>query len=251
MATKRITDLPSATVNGTEFVELAKLSATVRISAATLSAQASDNSFNDSANGFVSAGFAVGDRVNVAGFTGNVVNNIFIGTVTALTAGKMTIGGTDGDVIVDDAAGETVVISKWTSTRGGTKDIRGPKVIELIVTDPNSTSALVVGDGQAYFVVPPELNGMNLTRAEAALVTVASSSGTPTIQINNVTDAVDMLSTRITIDATEKTSYTAAVPSVVNTAADDVATGDILRVDVDVAGTGSKGLVVILTFQTP
>jgi hypothetical protein len=89
MANDRITDLAVAnTLTGTEVVEVSQLSATVRISAGTISAQASDNSFNDSANGFVAAGFAVGDRVNVAGFTGNVANNIFVGTITALTAAK-------------------------------------------------------------------------------------------------------------------------------------------------------------------
>jgi hypothetical protein len=60
-----------------------------------------------------------------------------------------------------------------------------------------------------------------------------------------------MLSTRITIDVSAFTSYTAAAPPVIDGANDDVATGDIIRIDVDVAGTGAKGLIVILTFQTP
>lgn len=124
MATKRITGMPAAaTLSGDELVELSQLSGTVTISAATISAAAADNSFNDSGSGFVTAGFDVGDRVNVTGFTGNVVNNIFVGAVTALTAGKMTIGGTDGDVIVDDAAGETVVITKWATVRTTAQDI--------------------------------------------------------------------------------------------------------------------------------
>lgn len=124
MATKRITDLAVAgTLVGNEVVEVSQLSTTVRISAATISAAATDNSFNDSGAGFVAAGFAVADRVNVTGFTGDVANNIFVGTVTALTTGKMTIGGTDGDVIVDDAAGETVVISKWITRRADLDDI--------------------------------------------------------------------------------------------------------------------------------
>jgi hypothetical protein len=80
------------------------------ITAATISAQASDNSFNDSGSGFVTAGFGVGQAVVVSGFTGSVANNL-TGIITALTAGKMTIGGTDGDVIVDDAAGESVTIT--------------------------------------------------------------------------------------------------------------------------------------------
>jgi len=124
MATTRITGMPAAaTLDGSELVEVSQLSDTVTISAATISAAAADNSYNDSGAGFVAAGFAVGDRVNVAGFTGNVANNILVGAVTALTTGKMTIGGTDGDVIVDDAAGETVVISKWVSRRATLTDV--------------------------------------------------------------------------------------------------------------------------------
>lgn len=79
--------------------------------ATTISAVASDNSYNDSGNGFVTAGFSVGDKVNVTGFTGNVANNITGGTITSVAAGKIIIGGTDGDVIVDDAAGESVTIA--------------------------------------------------------------------------------------------------------------------------------------------
>lgn len=115
--------LAASSLTGAELLEVSQLSSTVTISAGTISAAASDNSFNDSANGFVTAGFAVGDRVKVAGFTGNVANNIFTGSITALTAGKMTIGGTDGDVIVDDAAGETVTISKWITRRTTSQEV--------------------------------------------------------------------------------------------------------------------------------
>ena len=82
-----------------------------------------------------------------------------------------------------------------------------------------------------------------------ASVTTVSSSGLPSIAIYNLTDSQDILSTNITIDATENTSYTATTAPVINTSYDDVATGDIIRVDIDGAGTGAKGLSVILTFQ--
>lgn len=124
MALKRITDLPAAsTLIGDELLEVSQLSTSETITATTISAQASDNSYNDSGSGFVSAGFAVNDRVKVVGFTGNIANNILVGVITALTASKMTIGGTDGDVIVDDAAGESVTITKWTSKRATLSDI--------------------------------------------------------------------------------------------------------------------------------
>lgn len=126
-----------------------------------------------------------------------------------------------------------------------------PKIIQIQVTDPNG-AALIAGDGQAYLTIPIEMNGNNLINAQASAIT-GSSSGTPTIQIRNVTAAVDMLSTKITIDVGDNpaTSYTAATPSVIDIANDDVQTGDILAVDIDVKGTGVKGLMVILTFQSP
>jgi hypothetical protein len=115
--------LASSALTGVELLEVSQLSPAVTISAGTISALTSDNSFNDSGSGFVTAGFAAGDRVNVTGFTGNVANNIFVAEITALTAGKMTIGGADGDVIVDDAAGETVTISKWITRRTTAQEI--------------------------------------------------------------------------------------------------------------------------------
>jgi hypothetical protein len=80
------------------------------ITAATISAAAADNSFNDSASGFVTAGFGVGQAVVVSGFTGNVANNL-TGILTSVAAGKLIVGGTDGNVIADDAEGESVTIT--------------------------------------------------------------------------------------------------------------------------------------------
>lgn len=136
-----------------------------------------------------------------------------------------------------------------TFTRTGDTGATGPsneRVVEILVTDANG-SALTTGDFQGWMAVDDSMNNLNLIDADACITTV-SSSGTPTIQIRNVTQAADMLSTRITIDASEHCSYTAAVPPVIDSGNDDVATGDIIAVDVDVAGTGAKGLIVILTF---
>lgn len=122
------------------------------------------------------------------------------------------------------------------------------RVCEIKVVDDNT--ALVTGDGKYILTIPAEMNGMNLVAAHASVSTV-SSSGTPTYQIRNVTDSVDMLSTRITIDANEYTSYTAATQPVIDTAHDDVATGDLIAIDKDVAGTGCKGDTIILSFRLP
>lgn len=115
------------------------------------------------------------------------------------------------------------------------------------MTDPNGV-AITTGDGKAYYRVPSTLNGHTLT-AVAAHVTTVSSSGIPTVQIANVTSGTDMLSTKLTIDVSEKDSATAAAAAVISGANDDVATADELRIDVDVAGSGAKGLIVEMQFN--
>lgn len=118
--------------------------------------------------------------------------------------------------------------------------------VTVLISDP-AGSAITTGDGKAYYRVPSTLNGLDLISVAGALTTV-SSSGIPTVQIANVTDGVDMLSTKLTIDASETDSSTAATAAVIDTTKDDVATGDMLRFDIDVAGTGAKGLMVEMQF---
>jgi len=119
-------------------------------------------------------------------------------------------------------------------------------ILKVIADD----AVLIAEDGKAYITIPVELNGSVLETIGAHVYTV-SSSGNPTFQIHNKTDAVDMLSTPITIDVNELDSKDAATPPVINRAADDVATGDEIRIDCDVAGTGTKGLEVRLGFRLP
>jgi hypothetical protein len=120
-------------------------------------------------------------------------------------------------------------------------------VLEIKVID--DASVITVGDGKFIFAISEDLNGASFTAAEA-YITDASSSGLPTVQIRNVTDSVDVLSTRVTIDVGEFTSYTAVTRSVVNTANAILATGDLIAIDVDVAGTVAMGLGVILTVRS-
>lgn len=113
----RITEMTAAsTLTGDELIEVSQLSPTVTISATTISAANADSSFNDSGSGFVSAGFAVGDRVKVEGFTEST-NNLFFGVIATLTAAKMTIEAPEGSNIIDEAAGDSVTITKWTTRR--------------------------------------------------------------------------------------------------------------------------------------
>lgn len=67
-----------------------------------------------------------------------------------------------------------------------------------------------------------------------------SSSGLVTVDINESGSTI--LSTKLSIDASEKTSKTAATPAVISdtTLADDAE----LTFDIDAAGTGAKGLKI-------
>lgn len=118
----------------------------------------------------------------------------------------------------------------------------------LVLLDNGTSLSVQDGVGEFNFVTPEDIDGYELTGVAAAVGGV-SSSGTPTFQIYNVDNAVDMLTTRITIDATEITSYTAVTPPVIDTTNNVVNTGDRLRFDCDVAGTGTKGLIIFLEFS--
>ena len=110
-------------------------------------------------------------------------------------------------------------------------------------------TALTTGDGKFYLQIPESIAGFNLTGIAVKLVT-ASTSGLPSFALYNVTDSVDMLSTNVTVDATETHSKDATTAAVIDTAHDGVAYGDELRLDCDVAGTGAAGLYLILEFSS-
>lgn len=122
----------------------------------------------------------------------------------------------------------------------------------------DAATTITVGDGVAYFVVPEKINGTTLIGITAQVVT-ASSSGAVNIDLarcatvatgNMCSGTVDdVLSTNLTIDSGENKSSTAAAAAVINAANAVVQTDQVLRVDVDGAGTGTKGLIVTLNFQ--
>lgn len=123
----------------------------------------------------------------------------------------------------------------------------------VFISPDLDTTAMTTGDGKGvYFRVPAKLNGYNLTGVAASCNT-ASSSGIPTFQLRRKRAGadVDMLSDKVTIDANETDSSTAAEAAAVNPTNDDVATGDRIYFDCDVAGTGTEGVAIDMTFQRP
>lgn len=162
------------------------------------------------------------------------------------------IVGTDQLAVVDDPAG-TPLSRRADFTRllrYIEQETTFIKYVQPTVVDP--LTVVTTGDGKWYMHVPPGLNGMNLMYVHAECITAGAVSGTMDVQIRNVTQAVDMLTTKLTIDVSETGSDTAAVAAVIDAANDDVATNDLLAIDIDgIHGTPAKGLIVTLGFQLP
>jgi hypothetical protein len=155
------------------------------------------------------------------------------GIIEVATAAETTTGSdATRSVSPDGLAGSTIF---------------GVKAVSLLCVEPDTD---VAADTKvAMFSVPAALNGMNLISVHAENGT-AGTTGTMDIDVNN--NGSSMLSTIITIDSTESGSDTAATPAVINGAADDVSTYDVITIDIDaIQTTAAKGLVVTLEFQLP
>ena len=111
----------------------------------------------------------------------------------------------------------------------------------------DAATSLTVADWKAYVVVPACMNWMKLIRAQAVVNTAGTTNAT-TIDIYNVTQTADMLSWAISIAS----AWTVGTVWTIDTDNDDVATNDVLRIDVTSMSTiAPKGLIVVLEFMLP
>jgi hypothetical protein len=198
-----------------------------------------------------------GNQLEVAG------GDLKIGTLTGVLRGDTGVVSVDTDVTDIVAAASTTAAGKveltidtevttgTSTTLAVTPDslagstIFGRKTVSIQCFDGGTD--VTTGDGKAYLTIPEALNGMNLVRAQATVVTAGTTNAT-TVMIHNKTDAADMLSGAISIAS----AGTVGTVGTVNGATDDVATNDVLRIDVDsVSTTAPKGLMVVLEFQLP
>jgi hypothetical protein len=99
------------------------------------------------------------------------------------------------------------------------------------------TTALTTGTSKAYFRVP---RGFTVTAVRASLLTAQTAGSILTIDINE--GGTTILSTKLTIDNSEKTSTTAATAAVISDSslADDAE----ITIDIDQVGTSPAGLIV-------
>ena len=196
---------------------------------------------------------AVTNQSNIAG-VGTITSGTWQGTVighaylpdastsaqgvSELAIASEVTTGTDTDrAITPDALAGSVVF--------------GTRYVQCIVFDFGTDIA--EGNGKFYFHIPAGLNGMDLVEVHSEVITAGNGS-TIDVQIHNATDGSDMLSTSLTIDDGETGSDSAGTGYAINGSEDDVATNDLIRIDVDGNGgdtTIAKGLIVTLGFRLP
>lgn len=140
-------------------------------------------------------------------------------------AAAVPAGGTTGQVLKKNSA------TDYDDAWGGQQEV-------LMVALGDETTAITTGTAKVTFRMP---FAMTLSSVRASLTT-ASSSGLPTVDIKE--SGTTIFSTKLTIDATEKTSTTAATAAVISdpNLADDAE----ITFNIDVAGTGAAGLKVYL-----
>lgn len=177
--------------------------------------------------------------ISSGNWNGGVIPGQYGGTGVANTgktitvSGNTTIGSSTNTVTLA-TTGNTNVTLPTSGTLATTTGAGLPVEIGIAVSD--ETTAITTGTAKVTFRMP---HAMTVTAVRANVNTV-SSSGTPTVDINEGGSSI--LGTKLTIDASEKTSTTAASAATITDAslADDAE----ITIDIDVAGTGAKGLKV-------
>lgn len=164
-------------------------------------------------------------------------------TAKAVTLAKMNDMAT-ASLLGRNTAGAGVpeVLSQATalSLLGITKK----RYIQIRLLDKDTPQAVDTGVGGEFRFT----QAMTITKVSCYFDTAGAGSVT-TIDINEA--GTTILSTKLTIDATEKTSETAATPAVISDSA--IAANAIMTFDIDgiASGTAGKGLVIELEVTTP
>ena len=130
-------------------------------------------------------------------------------------------------------------VSNNASVTANTAKVSWDGSKEILISCSDLSTDLVVDTSVAYIRMP---YGMTLTEVRASVLTAPTGSAI-TIDINE--SGTSVLSTKLTIDAGEKTSTTAATPPVISDSglADDAE----ITIDIDAIGSTIAGNGLIIT----
>lgn len=179
-------------------------------------------------------------------YTGSPTSGTYLPMAFNVGGGDRLTIGASGSITVPDVYSNTVTTAPNVYVDSGGRLSRSTAVIDeqpLILALSDETTALTTGTAKLTFRAP---FAMTLTQIPRASVNTASTSGIVTVDIKESGTTI-LGADKLTIDANEKTSVTAATPT---TLADSAIADDAeLTFDITVAGTGAKGLKVILYYR--
>jgi hypothetical protein len=160
------------------------------------------------------------------------------------TAGNHKVFYSNGSgEVVELALGDSgKVLQSNGATSAPTWETPAALPVEYVIACSDETSDLTTGTAKVTFRAPVAF----LLTGVAASVNTAPTGSTIIVDINN--GANSALSTKLSIDASEKTSATAATAAVIDTTYDDFAADAEITIDIDQIGStiAGKGLKVIL-----
>jgi hypothetical protein len=195
----------------------------------------------NSANIFVGNGSNVATGVAMSGDTTiantgavTIANNaVTYAKMQAVSATSRLLGSSSTTTPVQEITlGSGLTLTGTTLIAGG--------LFQLIVAASDETTALTTGTAKVTFRMP---RAVTLTAVRASLTTAQASGTIFTVDINESGSSI--LSTKLTIDNTEKTSTTAATPPVISDTA--LADDAEITIDIDQIGNGTAtGLKVYL-----
>ena len=161
---------------------------------------------------------------------------------------KLPSGGTTGQVLTKNS--NTTNDIAWTTSLQEAPIDGKPYVRKdgawvaytptenIIIAVGDETTPITVGASKVTFRMP---YAFKLSSVRASL-TVASNTGDVVVDINEA--GTTILSTKLSLDATEKTSTTAAVPVVISDI--NLADDSEITIDIDSSGSGAIGLKIAL-----
>jgi hypothetical protein len=114
----------------------------------------------------------------------------------------------------------------------------------MTVALSDESTAITTGTAKVTMRAP---FAMSITSIPRASVNTVSSSGNPTVDIN-VGGTSILGANKLSIDASEKTSTTAATATTLASNPTSISDDAEITFDIDVAGTGAKGLKVVLYY---
>jgi hypothetical protein len=192
------------------------------------------------------------EKARIDGATGNI-------TTAGTVDGKDIATHVDDTTIHFDELGELSNVSVAGVSQGEVLTYAGsdwtPSGIMVHAAIPcysfKNDIDVVIADGVGYLPIPYAFDGYDVVYVHAEVKT-AGTTGTTDIQLRNITQSQDILSTKLTIDSGETGSDTAATPAVINLSNDDLSAYDLLAVDVDAKSTtAAKGLIVTVGMRKP